>query len=107
MRPTVLGLDLDPQTRCAHWRSGLDIIALKMRCCGTYYACRVCHDALAGHPARVWAVEEFAQPAVLCGGCGTELSVTAYLACNSQCPACGAGFNPGCQKHRHLYFADG
>jgi uncharacterized CHY-type Zn-finger protein len=107
VRPTAHGLDLDPQTRCAHWHGPLDVIALKMRCCGAYYACRECHDALAGHPARVWPKAEWDQPAVLCGACGTELSIRAYLACASQCPVCGAGFNPGCYMHRHLYFATG
>lgn len=105
MRPPVHGLSLDPQTRCAHWASPLDIIAIRMACCGAYYACRECHDALAGHTARVWAVEDFDQPAVLCGACGAELTVSEYLACDSRCPRCGAGFNPGCAKHKHLYFA--
>jgi uncharacterized CHY-type Zn-finger protein len=105
LRPPVHGRSLDVETRCAHWRSPLDIIAIKMRCCGAYYACRDCHDELAGHPATVWAVEEFSQPAILCGACGAELSVSQYLNCNSRCPRCGAGFNPGCQAHRHLYFA--
>ena len=104
-RPPVHGLDLDPQTRCAHWHSPLDIIALKMACCGTYYACRECHDALADHPAQVWPEDAFDTPAILCGACGTELSIATYLACDNRCPACGSGFNPGCAKHRHLYFA--
>jgi len=104
-RPRVHGLDLDPQTRCAHWHSPLDIIALKMACCGTYYACRECHDALADHPAAVWPKAQRDEPAILCGACGTELTVHAYLACESVCPACAAAFNPGCHKHRHLYFA--
>jgi len=103
-RADVLGIDLDPQTRCAHWRSALDVIAIKMRCCGAYYACKDCHDALAGHPIQVWPHAEFDQPAVLCGACGTELTVRQYLACASQCPACGAGFNPGCRHHYHFYF---
>ena len=105
MRPPVHGLDLDPETRCAHWRSDLDVIAIKMACCGTYYACRDCHDALAGHPAAVWPKAQWDAPAVLCGVCGTELSVHAYLASGNRCPNCAAAFNPGCHKHRHLYFA--
>ena len=105
MRPPVRGLDLDPQTRCAHWHSDLDVIAIRMACCGEYYACRECHDALAGHPAAVWPLSQWDQPAVLCGVCATQLSVHAYLACDSRCPACGAAFNPGCQRHKHLYFA--
>jgi uncharacterized CHY-type Zn-finger protein len=101
----VGGIDLDAQTRCAHWRSPLDVIALKMRCCGDYYACRDCHDALAAHPAAVWPESEWDERAVLCGACGHELTVREYLACDSRCPRCGAAFNPGCHKHRHLYFA--
>jgi uncharacterized CHY-type Zn-finger protein len=103
-RPPVLGVDLDPQTRCAHWRSPLDVIAIKMKCCGDYYACRDCHDALADHAARVWPTAEWDQTAVLCGVCGVELSVREYMACTNRCPSCGAALNPGCRLHRHLYF---
>ncbi len=101
----VAGLDLDPQTRCAHWHSDLDVIAIRMACCGEYYACRDCHDALAGHPAQVWPAEAWDTPAILCGACKAELTIRQYLACNDRCPACGAAFNPGCRLHRHLYFA--
>ena len=83
----------------------LDIIAIKMRCCQTYYACRDCHDALADHPADVWPLSEFEQLAILCGACGHELTVSEYLDCDSQCQSCQARFNPGCHTHRHLYFA--
>jgi uncharacterized CHY-type Zn-finger protein len=103
--PRVLGRDLDPQTRCAHWHSPLDIIAIRMKCCGAYWACRACHDELAGHEAAVWPVAEWDQPAILCGACKAQLSVKEYLACDSRCPRCGAGFNPGCARHKHLYFA--
>ena len=104
MRPTVRGVALDPQTRCAHYHSPLDVIAIKMRCCGDYYACRACHDALADHAVTVWPREAWDQPAVLCGACGEQMSVHRYLACDSACPACGALFNPGCRNHHHLYF---
>jgi uncharacterized CHY-type Zn-finger protein len=104
MRPFVEGVLLDPQTRCAHWRTPLDIIAIKMRCCETYYACRQCHDELADHDAAVWPSDAWDERAVLCGACGVELSVRQYMACDNRCPACGAGFNPGCRTHYHLYF---
>jgi uncharacterized CHY-type Zn-finger protein len=103
-RPAVFGLGLDPQTRCAHWRGPLDVIAIRMRCCGDYYACRDCHDALAGHAAAVWPQADWGERAVLCGVCGGEFTVRQYLACENRCPACGAPFNPGCRLHRHLYF---
>ena len=98
------GLDLDPQTRCAHYRSSLDVVAIRMRCCGEYYACRECHDALADHPAEVWPRAEFDRPAAMCGVCGGVMTVAVYLACDDRCPACDAPFNPGCRLHRGLYF---
>jgi uncharacterized CHY-type Zn-finger protein len=104
MRPAVHGVLLDPETRCAHYHSHLDIIAIKMRCCGTYYACRECHDELAGHAAEVWPTRAWDQAAVLCGACGAEMSVRQYLDCGNACPACRAAFNPGCRNHHHLYF---
>jgi uncharacterized CHY-type Zn-finger protein len=104
-RPDVRGIDLDHQTRCGHYRSALDIIAIKMKCCGAYYACRECHDALADHEAQLWPRDEWDQPAVLCGACGIELAIHEYLNCSSRCPGCLSPFNPRCRNHYPLYFA--
>jgi uncharacterized CHY-type Zn-finger protein len=103
-RPRVRGVDLDGETRCAHYHSDLDIVALQLSCCAPYYACRECHDALAGHVGRPWPRAQRAQPAILCGACGATMSIEAYLACADRCPACAARFNPGCRTHHHLYF---
>ena len=100
----VRGVNLDAQTRCAHYNKPEDVIAIKMRCCGLYYACKDCHEALAGHPIELWPRSDWDQPAVLCGSCGVELSVRAYLDCENCCPACKAQFNPGCRNHYHFYF---
>ena len=102
--PGVHGLDLDPQTRCLHYHGPTDIIAIKMKCCGLYYACKDCHIALAGHPIEVWLQSEWLQPAILCGACRTELAISQYLQCESRCPACQAAFNPSCRNHHHFYF---
>jgi len=104
-RPPVLGLNVDAQTRCSHYRSELDVIAIKLRCCGEYYACKDCHDVLADHHLEPWPRDEFDSLAVLCGVCGSELSIAAYLASGNACPNCGAGFNPGCRNHHRFYFA--
>jgi uncharacterized CHY-type Zn-finger protein len=104
MRPTVLGVGVDPQTRCDHYHSPVDIVAIRMKCCGAYFACRACHDALADHPAQVWPREAWDQVAILCGSCGDEMSIARYLACGDECPRCQARFNPGCRSHHHLYF---
>src|SRR6266852_1872398 len=100
----VRGIDVDAQTRCVHYRSAADIVAIKMRCCGVYYACKDCHVALAGHAIAVWPRGEWEQRAVLCGACGAELTIWEYLQGESRCPGCGAGFNPGCRAHWHFYF---
>jgi uncharacterized CHY-type Zn-finger protein len=100
----VEGVDAGPQTRCAHWHGERDVIAIKMRCCGAYYACKDCHEALAGHAIRTWPREEWDEKAVLCGVCGHEMSVREYLGCAGTCPACAASFNPGCREHYRFYF---
>ncbi len=101
----VRGVGLDAQTRCVHYNSPLDIIAIKMKCCGLYYACKDCHDALAGHAAETWPNSEWKRKAVLCGACGKELTIVEYMQSGAECPACSAKFNPRCRSHYHFYFA--
>lgn len=101
----VRGVGVGPETRCAHYAGERDVIAIRFACCGTYYPCFRCHGAVADHPSERWPREAFDRPAVLCGVCGRELAVEAYLTGDSRCPDCGAGFNPGCRTHRHRYFA--
>jgi uncharacterized CHY-type Zn-finger protein len=105
LRPQVHGVGLDPRSRCSHYAGPLDIVAIKMRCCQLYYACRECHDALADHPAAVWPREEWGDAAILCGACGAELTIRQYLDGADRCPYCSAGFNPGCKTHHRFYFA--
>jgi uncharacterized CHY-type Zn-finger protein len=103
-RPTIHGVDLDAQTRCRHYHGPTDIIAIKMKCCGKYYACKVCHEEQAAHAIEVWPKKEWSTRAILCGQCGTELTIDDYLASNSRCPRCDAHFNPRCSNHYHFYF---
>ncbi|HET7656859.1 MAG TPA: CHY zinc finger protein [Bacillales bacterium] len=103
----VKGSVIDEQTRCKHYHSETDIIAIKFPCCETYYPCYHCHLEHAGHHAKVWEPEHFDEKAVLCGACGYELSIKEYLQSDSTCPICHAKFNPGCQNHQHLYFHSG
>jgi uncharacterized CHY-type Zn-finger protein len=105
--PDVRGVDLDPQTRCEHYHGPTDIVAIKMKCCGLYYACKDCHEALAGHPLEVWPANEWDRRAILCGACGSELTIQQYTQCDSRCPTCRAQFNPGCRNHYHFYFGFG
>ena len=75
-----------------------------MKCCGVYYACKECHETLADHPIEVWPSDEWDRLAVMCGACGAELTIAAYLAASDACPVCAALFNPGCRHHHHFYF---
>ena len=102
--PEVRGIEVDARTRCAHWRSKLDIVAIKMACCGVYWACKDCHEELAGHAIAVWPREQWDTRGGLCGAWGGEMTIREYMQCASRCPSCGAAFNPGCEKHWGFYF---
>ena len=39
-----VGVDQRSESRCDHWHSELDIVAIKFPCCGKFYACRSYHD---------------------------------------------------------------
>ncbi|MEI2340752.1 hypothetical protein V8V71_18610, partial [Priestia megaterium] len=42
--PIVKGDTVDSETRCMHYRTDKDIIAIKFYCCNTYYPCYQCHN---------------------------------------------------------------
>ena len=101
----VQGLRLDSQSRCAHWHSELDIVALRMPGDEVFYACYECYEAIHHKLPPRWKKEDFDEAeAILCGNCGTVMNVRTYLNSNNQCPTCQAAFNPGCAKHYHFYF---
>ncbi|QKY20762.1 hypothetical protein B4589_010380 [Halolamina sp. CBA1230] len=111
---TVRGVDVGPETRCRHYDSELDVIAIRFPCCGTFYACDDCHLAAADHESERWGdeaagrspTEDASADAVLCGVCGAVLTVAEYVDCDDRCPDCGAEFNPGCRRHYDRYFAE-
>lgn len=103
----VLGVDVDAETRCKHYHTQRDVIAIKFKCCDIYYSCFECHNEVASHSPEVWEKSEQATKAVLCGVCGHELTIQEYLDSHSTCLNCDANFNPGCRNHSHLYFSDG
>lgn len=100
----VHGVDLDRETRCAHYDTERDVVAIRFHCCDTVYACIRCHEAVADHEPTVWPGEAFDEAAVLCGACGQTLSIETYLDADDACPHCGAAFNPACGTHHHHYF---
>ena len=100
----VTGVDVDAQTRCAHYNSELDIIAIKFKCCERWFPCFECHKERADHKAETWPPEAWNEAAILCGVCGHQMTINEYMASNNTCPKCKAGFNPGCANHYELYF---
>ena len=103
-RPEVHGPVVDDQTRCGHYGSPLDVIAIRFACCDRYYPCYLCHAESEDHPATQWPLDAFSTQAILCGVCSEGLRISQYLEVDA-CPSCGAVFNPGCKLHRYLYFA--
>ena len=102
-RLRVLGPVVDEQTRCIHYRTPLDIVAIRFACCGEFYPCHACHAETADHLARPWPAAAGGERAILCGACGALLEIDAYRGA-SGCPECGAAFNPRCAAHAHRYF---
>ncbi|WP_370532047.1 CHY zinc finger protein [Clavibacter sp. VKM Ac-2872] len=100
----VRGPAVDAETRCVHYGSALDVVALRAPCCDAWYPCHLCHAAVADHPLEVIPRSAHHLPAALCGVCRATMTVSEYLAADA-CPSCGAAFNPGCAAHAHLYFA--
>ncbi|MFD1428224.1 putative CHY-type Zn-finger protein [Kroppenstedtia sanguinis] len=100
---TVYGPVIDSQTRCKHYHSKKDIIAIKFKCCNKYYPCYRCHAECENHPISVWPSEEFDETAILCGVCRTEYTIHHYLQID-RCSHCGFQWNEECKKHYRLYF---
>ncbi len=98
------GKVIDKQTRCSHYHSDLDIIAIKFKCCDIYYPCYSCHQEDQNHIPQRWQKNEFDTLAILCGVCKKELSIQQYLDCDATCIFCKSAFNPKCSTHYDLYF---
>ncbi|HGL8834083.1 TPA: CHY zinc finger protein [Streptococcus agalactiae] len=87
MMQEYFGIGLDSSSRCYHYHTKLDIVALKCAVCQKYYACYKCHDALEEHCFAATKSDEMFP--VLCGSC----------------PYCRMLFNPNCQRHDSIYFS--
>lgn len=101
--PKVEGQVVDAYTRCVHYHLTLDIIAIKFKCCGTYFPCYECHT---GHDIQRWPKSELdvGVPVILCGECKGELSFAQYSEGGARCCLCNAAFNPKCALHYDIYF---
>ncbi|HLR74776.1 MAG TPA: CHY zinc finger protein [Virgibacillus sp.] len=96
---------IDRETRCHHYQTEKDRIAIKFYCCKQFFPCYQCHADYGCGKRAVWPRDQFHMKAVLCGTCGYTLTVTQYLMSGDKCPSCQSPFNPGCSRHTSLYFA--
>lgn len=99
----VYGSIIDEQTRCVHYHSNEDIIAIKFRCCGKYYPCYRCHDDQEDHAIIPWGTDEYDAYAILCGVCRRAHTISEYMN-TDRCLKCSSKFNEGCKHHHHIYF---
>lgn len=103
----IHGTAVDPQGRCAHYRSPRDVIANKCATCGKWWACFQCHREHAGHPFGRMLIDAAggvpAPQAAACGACGHTMAYAEYSIAG-ECAGCGHPFNPGCAMHAPLYF---
>ena len=74
----VRGSSVNKRTHCAHYYSHRDVVAVKFKCCDTFYACIHCHEELAGHTPVVWGKDERETHAIFCGKCQKTLSIAEY-----------------------------
>ena len=103
--PQVYGKTVDEHTRCVHYSTELDIIAIRFACCDRYYPCHLCHSETTDHPAQQWQREKWDRAAILCGLCWSQLTIETYRGADA-CPECTAPFNPRCAEHSSCYFDD-
>jgi len=98
------GVAVGPETRCAHYDGGRDVVAIRFPCCHTFYPCFACHAETTDHAAKRWPADRFHTPAILCGTCQAVLTIQDYLNADHRCLSCGAVFNPNCTRHYDRYF---
>jgi uncharacterized CHY-type Zn-finger protein len=55
----IVGILYDNQTRCIHYHSNKDIIAIKFKCCEIYYPCYFCHKEMQTHNILKWKKSNF------------------------------------------------
>lgn len=55
----IHGLTVDYESRCTHYHTPLDIIAIKFKCCNKFYSCYKCHNENENHEIIRWEKDEF------------------------------------------------
>ncbi|WP_438835700.1 CHY zinc finger protein [Streptococcus pluranimalium] len=52
------GIVIDDNSRCQHYHSSQNIVALKYADCHSYYACYKCHGAMESHSFKATSADE-------------------------------------------------
>lgn len=99
----MYGPIVDQETRCIHYQTKKDIMAIKFKCCKKYYPCYKCHEESEDHHIVVWSKEENGEKVILCGVCRTEHTIREYVSM-MHCSVCQSELNERCETHYHLYF---
>ena len=60
------GIDIDAETRRAHWDDQVDVIALRFACCDAYYPGVSCHEAATDHDPVGWPRDRLSLAGGLC-----------------------------------------
>ena len=103
MTRKIYGLLVDNESRCQHYHTELDIVALKCFGCLKYYACYQCHDSLEEHIAFELILVISSRTRSLCGVYQHEMVIDEYQEA-IVCPNCHSAFNLACSKHYDIYF---
>lgn len=99
----IHGRVIDNETRCIHYQTRADVVAIKFQCCQKFYPCYQCHNESENHPISLWRKTDYQEQAILCGVCKAKLTISEYINAG-QCPRCEVIFNSNCLQHFHLYF---
>lgn len=99
----IYGAIVDNKTRCIHYHTEKDIIAIKFKCCNRYYPCYKCHEEHEDHSIERWPQSKFDELAIICGNCHIEMKIQEYMD-TASCPNCTADFNERCALHYPIYF---
>ncbi|KRL43329.1 CHY zinc finger protein [Lacticaseibacillus manihotivorans] len=99
LKPKIYGQQLDVASRCRHYHSDLDVVALWCGQCQKFWACYEFHDAMGDHE---FVPLPKAQALVLCGACRCMMTYSQYQ--SGACPNCWYPFNPRCELHTDHYF---
>ncbi|CCF57388.1 hypothetical protein KAFR_0C03970 [Kazachstania africana CBS 2517] len=98
----IFGKPIDNETRCVHWNSENDIIAIKFKCCNKFYPCFQCHEETTDHELEKFNREDDSVKTILCGHCHNEMTFNEYKLLH--CKFCQSQFNPYCKLHYDHYF---